>query len=237
MWSCVGRLVHPVDTTRPTNEACHLQEITQNKKDSIKVGFYLCTNSWSPHNRPLVPQARSWSPHIWRRPLKMQNNTVRYYAWITSSVDHLRYDSVLFHKMMRCAKYLKRPWRGEKVAAGCHPSVLLRYPLWIQDKGNYFCPAVHDYWPSGGETYRETDRIGSERARNESGISLRHSLLPPMNHLMKVRAWFCGLIRILRFSAIRKYIPTTKYSVGARDFRIKPANGRKCPVYATRTFD
>lgn len=54
-----------------------------------------------------------------------------------------------------------------------------------------------------------SDRI--RRAINERSIYVRHSLVPQMNHWMEMRAPFCDLIIISRFSWTRKYIWTAEY--------------------------
>lgn len=155
-------MLHPVEQSWHTRhqtsaEAGHLQGITLSREEAIEKGgggisFYLCTTSWSPHNRSLVPQARSWSPHIWTRPLKNAEHCAL-----------LRINPrLLLHKMTQNVLSVYGAVKKKKVAAGCQPSVLLRYPLWIGDKGNYFCPAVPDYWPGGGGKHTGK-QIGSDQ--------------------------------------------------------------------------
>lgn len=137
---------------------------------------YLCTSPWSPHSQSLVPQARSWSPHIWTRPWKKQKTLC--IITIIQSRDVLIHNNGVvcgsdpFRQVKQCNRMPQTPMRGGSCAS---PQLLKRYPLGIQDKGNYFCPAGPDYcvWPQKRKT---SILIRSDQPEQDTGSCMSFSL-------------------------------------------------------------
>lgn len=196
---------------------CSLQEVTQNKEKSQQEPGLTCAHllevvivgplSRRHDHGALIDERGPWKCRI--TPCVITHSSV-------SCVGNLGHESVSFYKMMRCAKRLQRPRRDKNEAAGCQPLVLLGYPLWIQDKGNYFCPAVPDYCPGG----REIPGNGSDRMRKGEKVKrhLSQTLAASTNKSLDEGegpdsvTW----LEFFPFNSIRKNIRATKIFWGGQ---------------------
>lgn len=158
---------------------------------------HLCTASWSPHSRRLVPPERLSCCRTWKQPCTRRRSQVcvTFYSTHYSSAASC-------NDPKRCGTYARIPHpeappflfasinmhtqQDNKRKTGLRQNRLVRggscvsaaaerhnvIPLWIQDKGNYFCPAGPDYCVQpqrnrggGGRGAQNTDHIGSAEAQ------------------------------------------------------------------------